>query len=976
MLLPLVLALASANPMRALDPHKQIGQYGHDTWTSQRGLPGESVYQVLQSSDGYLWVRTGSGLARFDGVRFVPMDAAIGSERVKAICMGADGDLLIRTATRTVVYRNGQFSDYLPRSRWPGGDIRTLFESREHVLFIGADDYIYQVRKNGEVTALRSGTGWINAIIEDHAGTVWIAGSAALFSFAQGKLSPPFPTTAIAYTVTSLVEDHAQRLLAGTSKGLFLLGPHGPTLTPIQQTGMPALLTATLEDRQGNLWFGTEAAGVTRLSAGLVSSLGFATGLSDNTVLTLFEDREGSLWIGTSSGLDRLRNTNLTTFTTNEGLASNRVRSVIVDRDGMLDVFSDSGGLTRIRHRVAVPFPHNNQMPLSGSALFQSRDGSIWIGTYKGLSRIRDGKVTIFDGGGHFSRFYTSAISEDEESLIVTNSESRTFRLRDGKVTPFTLGGRETPVTKGVYTFSIYADPAHTLWFAAYGLYRIPLPGAAASPLPAGLQPGLDFDVTSILDDHAGNLWLGGRTRGLTQFRKSDGRISHFTLRDGLFDGEISSVLQGDDGRLWMSTEDGIYSVSLQALNDLADGRIQHLASTAYGLPDGMKTSAATETASQPSGARTPDGVLWFATPRGVVSVDPGHLILNSHMPPVIVESVLTDGALRPHDQNLNIAPGLKDLEIHYTSPSLLVPERVTFKYQLEGYDKKWVDAGSRRVAYYMNLPPGTYRFHVIAANDDGLWNEKGASFTLRLRPHFYQTRWFMGVVILFAGAAVLAGNMRYTRVMRHRAAQLTRVVDQRTSELRKSQRELELLANFDALTALPNRRMFAMDFARMCTRSKQQRFFLLLIDFDRFKYINDTYGHDAGDAFLVEAARRLQGSVRPSDRVARLGGDEFAVLLAGDPDDVGLEAICSRIVQSFAAPLLFQGNNIMTSASIGISIFPQHGVNQEQLYKCADLALYQAKRLGRNNWQCYRAEMKDAVRSDVDAKLAGITLG
>jgi len=955
LLLIIATSLASAAMLGALEPQKQIGQYSHQNWTAQRGLPGEAVYQILQSKDGYLWIRTGSGLARFDGVRFVSMDAETGGEAVKAICMGADGDLLIRTATRTLIYKDGRFSDYLPKASLPGGSIRFLFESREHVVFVGSDDFIYRLEKNGKATTLRNDTGWINGFMEDHMGRIWIAGSPRVYIYANGTLSVALG--AIPSTITCLYEDRRHRIWAATGNGLYKVNEEGTSLEPTRRTS-PGLMTTLLEDSQGNLWAGTERSGIARIAGSAFSTFGSVAGLTDDSVLALLEDREGTLWIGTASGMDQLRDTNLTAFTTGEGLPTNRTKSAIAMRDGTVEVFTDSGGLVGIRNGVATPFAHNNKLPtLVDSALFQSRDGSLWLGTLQGLSRIQDGKLTVYDGEGHFLKNYTSAISEDDESLIVTNSESRAFRFKDGKVLPFTVRGKTTPITdSGVYTFTIYRDLSGILWFGTTnGLLKLP----SSDPSKGGWQPNIDFDVTSIFDDGKGSLWLGGRTPGFTQYRISDGRVTRYTKRDGLFDSFPSFILSGGDGNLWISTEDGIYSANEKDLDDIAEGKTGIVQSKRYGVADGMKTAEASDVTSQPGGCRTSDGKLWFTTKKGIVAIDPMHLTHNDLIPPVIVESVVANGVVLPSSGDFQLAPGVASLEIHYTALSLRIPERVRFKYQLEGYDREWVDAGSRRAAYYTKLPPGEYRFSVIAANDDGLWNDQGASIGIVLKPRFYQTSFFYIACLFLAMLIAYAVNRLNTRLIRARATNLATVIEERTAELRKSQHELEILARFDTLTELPNRRLFTEEFDRMCDQAKGFEFTLLLIDVDEFKAINDTFGHDAGDAFLVEASHRLVSAVRSTDKVARLGGDEFAILLSGNSDEDCLETICDRIVHSFSPAIDFNGASIKASVSVGIALFPEHGNTTETLYKSADLALYEAKRAGRNTWCSYGPEMQ-----------------
>ena len=964
-LLILIAVLALAASLRALDPHKQIGQYGHENWTSQHGLPGEAVYQILQSRDGYLWLRTGSGLARFDGVRFVSMDAEIGSESVKAICMGADGDLLIRTATRTLIYKDHRFSDYLPKAPLPVASIRVLFESREHKVFVGTDNSIFRIEKDGNPTLLRDSTAWISTFFEDHTGKIWIAGTTSIFLYENNTISGPLNKTGHPKLINALGEDRFHRIWAATGEGLYWLHAEGPLLDPASPKGY-ALLTALLEDAQGNLWAGTERSGIVRVAEGGnppsgYPSFGFQEGLTDDNVLSLLEDREGSIWIGTASGLDRLRDTKLTTITTREGLPTNRAKSAIAARDGTVDVFSDNGGISNIRNGIATPFKNNRQLPSAyGSALYESMDGSLWVGSYGGLSRIQGGKVTVYDGGGHFSRNFISAISEDDESLILTNSEARAFRFKDDKVLPFTVRGKSTPITDGgVYTFTIYRDPQGTLWFGTTkGIFKLPAAGGPGG----GWQLKEPIDVTNIFDDGHGHLWLGGRTPGIVRFRIADGQVTHYAKREGLFNTSASRILAGEDGNLWISTEDGIYSVSQKELNDFAEGQRPSVSSMHYGLVDGMKTTESSDVASQPGGCRTADGKLWFTTRKGIVEIDPLHMIHNDLAPPVIVESVAADGAAQPPGGDLQLAPGKKSIEIHYTALSLRIPERVRFKYRLEGYENEWVDAGARRIAYYTNLPPGQYSFHVIAANDDGAWNLQGASVSFVLKPRFYQTSWFYFACFLLAILIAFSVNRITTRLIRARADQLARLVEERTTELRKSQMELEQLARFDSLTALPNRRHFTEDFDRMCAQETGDEFTLLLIDVDDFKTVNDTYGHDAGDAFLVETSNRLQSAVRSTDQVARLGGDEFSILLIGRRDEEWLNKICDRIVESFSAPVTFNDVTIQATVSVGVASYPEDGDTQEKLYKGADIALYEAKRLGRNNWQKFRPELQQEV--------------
>jgi PAS domain S-box-containing protein len=782
--------LCSAGIMPGLERDKNIDQYGHDEWTSQDGLPGEAVYQILQTPDGYLWLRTSAGLVRFDGVRFILVDPAVSGkpvrEPVDAMCMSAGGDLLVRTITRTLIYRNGVFSDYMPSAALPDGSIRVVFESREHDVYIGADDMVYVIQ-NGAPRLLQRGTGWIYAFLEDNEGTIWVGSASGLYSYENGHFAA-LKGLPQGFRTTSIAEDREHRLWVTTLAGLSRLRPDKRALEPVAQRLIRNEANAVMEDKEGNYWVGTSADGLFRLSGEQVSSVTPSDGLTDSKVLSLFEDREGSLWVGTAGGLDRFRDTKLTSLTTKEGLPANQTWLAMGTRDGSLYVFCAGGGLARIKNGSVTAITPKDGLPSAyANGLFESRDGSLWIGTIGGLSRYKDGKFTVYEGNGRFSKAFISAINEDEESLIVTTSEMATFRFKDGRVFPFTFEGQSTPISSpgSNYTFSIYRDPSGTLWFdTVQGLFRF----AKGVPPGNARQSQISLPVTSISDDHRGNLWLTTRAPGLVRFRMRDGQVTHYGKQDGLFDDVATRVLIDEDGNVWASTANGIYKTSLQGLDDFADGRISSVQAIRYGTDEGMKTSEASPAAQQPAGWQTQNGRLWFTTQKGIVVVDPKHLLHNDLVPPVVIESVVADGDTLAAGKTLEVPPGKDRIEFHYTSLSLLVPGQVRFKYKLEGYDRDWVDADTRRVAYYTKLPPGRYRFRVIGSNNDGLWNLKGAAVALLLKPHFYQTYWFYTCAgLLIVGLVVLAYQVR-TASLRAQQKKLELRVAERTAELKQAE--------------------------------------------------------------------------------------------------------------------------------------------------------------------------------------------
>jgi ligand-binding sensor domain-containing protein len=351
----------------ALDPAKNIDQYDHDNWSSQNGsLPGEAVYQILQSSDGYLWLRMSVGLVRFDGARFVVVEPLVRNkpieEPVAAICLGADGQLLVRTSSHTLVYKNGFFSDYLPPAPLPDGVIRSLFESRQHEIFIGSDDFIYLLdRATGKPRMLSRHTGWVDAFFEDSQRTVWIAGSTRLFQYRQGRFSV-VSEMFHPHENWAFLPDNRDSLWDGATNGLFRVrqGENGITESLVRPA--VAQVHALLKDREGNLWIGTADRGLIRDFHGKRVPFSASQGLTNNQVFAFYEDREGSVWVGTASGLDRFRDTKLT-LTTREGLPSNNITAILKARDGTLFVSCRGGGLAQIRDGAVRPFggsqPHD-----------------------------------------------------------------------------------------------------------------------------------------------------------------------------------------------------------------------------------------------------------------------------------------------------------------------------------------------------------------------------------------------------------------------------------------------------------------------------------------------------------------------------------------------------------------------------------------------------------------------------------------
>ena len=454
--------------------------------------------------------------------------------------------------------------------------------------------------------------------------------------------------------------------------------------------------------------------------------------------------------------------------------------------------------------------------------------------------------------------------------------------------------------------------------------------------------------INTLLTDRQGRLWVGNNA-GIQILEKRDasGRayFHHIGKDEGLTSENIDTLMMDAGGRVWVSTDDGIGVIdpSTYAL------RVLHPA-------DG----AAISTYWVNSGAVGPTGEVFFGGLGGLTVIRPERLTRRVYAAPIVVTDVEVGGkpaALMDAKgrKQLTVPAESSGFSVEFSLLDFTAPERNRYAYWLEGYDKTWREVDTtHRSAGYTNLSPGHYTLHMKAASRDGSWTDHPLEVDVQILPAWYQTWWFDLLKVLgalLAVAAVVAVRVRYVQ---QRSQELERLVEQRTHELTQLQHQLEELAYSDALTSLPNRRMFG-DYCRQMIASAERQdngFALLLIDLDHFKQVNDTLGHDAGDALLVETARRLRTIARKADVVARLGGDEFAILLADTAVPSAVDIACRRIQDAFDAPIRHEGHEMRTSPSIGVALFPHDGTTQDELYKSADLALYEAKRSGRHTWR------------------------
>jgi signal transduction histidine kinase/ligand-binding sensor domain-containing protein len=745
-------------------PASAAPNYFVRSWQSEAGLPQNQVSSVVQTQDGYLWAGTYSGLARFDGVRFVTFDEhntpALRSSRVTSLFEAADGTLWIGDESGQITrYRNGQFEAVPFSPAWSGGKIYDIVtdetgdawvvnepgelarvrdglvliprvgQATKLVNLIHTTDGTIWIARDGQVSVLEhdrlravqldetNPNSYVQGICASRDGGIWVASDGRLRKWKGGVWEQdlgeaPWGMTAL----IRFLETREGILLAGTSDhGLYLIFPGGPEKSLVfnHANGFPSdWVTSLCEDREGNFWASTGGGGLVLLRPNNVQTVNPPDQWQKRAVLAVCPGRDGALWVGTEgAGLYRLLNGAWTNFGTTHGISNAYVWSVAQDERGRLWAGTWGGGLfmqNGDRFEFA-PGLENVTPPMP--ALLCSRAGGLWIGTAAGLLHYRDGGTN----------WYT---------------ENNGRPLRDVR--------------------TVAEDGRGAVWFgmAGSGLACLDGPGIRQFRKTNGLSG--DF-VECLRFDGNGTLWIGTFGGGVCRYK--DGRFAVISREQGLPNGVIGDIEDDGQGYFWMSSHGGIFRVSQAALNDCADGKTNAVHCLVYGINDGLPTLECSE-GFQPAGCRTADGRLWFPTSKGLVAVDPYHVERDVLPPPVVIEAVRVDDRLMAGEGAagmLKIPPGRHQIEFQYTGLSFVAPEKLHFKYRLTG-DREWADAGTRRTINYNYIPPGKYTFHVIAGNDD-VWNTQGAEIAFEVLPFFWQTLWFQLpalALMMVAGAGLV----------------------------------------------------------------------------------------------------------------------------------------------------------------------------------------------------------------------------
>ena len=735
----------------ALSPAREIEQYVRRSWTVENGLPNNSVWRIEQTADGYLWLATQDGLARFDGVEFTVFnkqttaglpgnyimamredrnrDLWIGtrldgvsrrradgetrafaqndglpSNLINSIIERRNGEIAIATNGGLSFYRDNQFHNLTARDNLPAEGVWSLYETGNNDLWLGTTTAgLIRYRDNAELLKLTVENGlpdnFVSCFYEDRSGRLWIGTQNGIALFTNGKLEL-LPETS-RQEVEAITADRDGNIWIGTYKGLYRFALDRITARPQLTDKLEGLAAVAIcEDREGNLWIGTLDKGLIVLKNGKFTTYTTAQGLTDDYVTSVLQDRAGTVWVGSRNGLSRFAADKFSAVPDLPDFSVNKIEALLEDRRGAMWIAAVNG-LLRLENNQTTVYTEKNGLPEAHIRnLAEDRDGRLWLLTERG-------RVVVFD----HDNFSDAELPELNERKFRT-----LFGLPDGTL----VFGKTNEIC--------------FLQSARLSCYN----------QSDGYSGG---ELAFVYQDHENYLWIGTNGSGLNRFK--DGQFKILTTQDGLYGDAIYAVLPDEHDNFWFTGNKGVFRINRRELMERADNAGDKVHSITFGTADGMR-SVDCAGGDSPSAWKARDGRFWIPTAGGVTVIDASNLPFNEIPPPVFVERLTVDNAPFALQAENLLRAGSDRLEFSFTGLSYQDSERVKFRYRLEGYDADWRETNRFRQAIYTNLPPGDYRFIVTASNNDGVWNQTPAIVAFTINPFFYQTRWF-AVLCLFA---------------------------------------------------------------------------------------------------------------------------------------------------------------------------------------------------------------------------------
>lgn len=793
----------------ALDPNVPLRQDGAQVWQTDAGLPQNTVHAILQTRDGFLWIATEGGLVRFDGEQFVtytsekypqiPSDVVYGlmQDHASVLWISTSGGLAsyshghfrtwpqtgetystfqdstgriwALTAAGLDLLRNGHFQNVVPATM---GNASRMLQTANGMLWIATDNGLLRAASGSETFTAVGSHASVRALSVASNGDVWAGTGTGVEVCSARKCRAIHPAGLPNPVYVSALAASGRGMWVGTDEGLFHVRQNRARVYR-KSSHLPSdQINMLYRDREGALWIGTSR-GVARIVDNRIETLPNSSELAGNMALTAYEDREGDLWLGfESNGLGVLRSLTFTNLSARDGLAGSYVLAITQGNSGTIWAGTNGAGLSGYRNGHFTTL--TTEQRLSSDvvlALRKGADGVLWVGTPDGFDAVRNGKVlrayTTADG---LPDDFVRSLFVDSTGALWIGTRRGLTRFYHGKFTTFTqLDGLGSDLVGAM----LQDHRNGTLWIGTLnGLTHYAKGQFENFTTQNGLSSNI---VTALYQDPQGTIWIATKGGGLDRYQR--GKFARISSKITGLPSSIYAILGDGQGYLWLSSTHGIYRVSRSALNQFADGKTQHLPFSVFGASDGMGISECSR-GGHPAAWQSSDGRLWFATLKGLAIVNPAHLELDRVPPKVAVEQVSIDDQPARLNADLKVPPGHSRIEIHYAGLSFVAPQKVTYRYKLQGFDQKWVNAGTQRTAFYTNLAPGRYTFHVMAANQDGLWSTSAAQIRFTVLPGIYQTWWFRVVMVI---TLILFAYLVYWLRVRSVRAQFHAVLGERT---------------------------------------------------------------------------------------------------------------------------------------------------------------------------------------------------
>jgi signal transduction histidine kinase/ligand-binding sensor domain-containing protein len=824
---PLCALLFLSAPSWAVDPRNHISQYGHTVWKTVDGVV-VGPEKVTQTTDGYIWLATNSGLLRFDGVKFsswsLPAWQSLPSQGISALLGSRDGSLWIGLYSGLIHYKDGSLSNYETDS--PPG-VTEILEDHSGTIWITRDklpageaSLCQVVGTNLNCFGKREGNPafYSNGLAEDSAGNLWFgchkvcrmkAGSFSYFMEEQSAIQAGDGVIAIATGPSQSVWVSLDGVGPKAGVRQFVNGEFVSYVIP-GFDGATVRSHALLVDRHKTLWVGTDSEGLYRIRDGVADHYGHVDGLSGDLVHSIYEDKEGNLWVTTDKGMDLFRDMPVVSFTSSEGLAGTTVNSVLAASDGSVWIGAH-GAFNVIRAGTVSAIVAGHGLPGQDvSALFEDSSGRLWLGLDDTITTYKDGRFTDIqrlDGSRLGVVGIALSITADNEGYIWALAYLR----NRGQISLLRFRGNRLEESIDALRLIRHANFLATnrnggIWIGTHDGKLVHY-SRGDSKLDLSTDAG-SAPTRGLFVDSDNSVWAATK-EGVYHWK--DGHLSVMGSRNGLPCRSIFSVIKDNEGSLWLYARCGLLKILAADLATWIRDPISHVPLINFDHTDGVFPSYP-DNNTQPGITRSSDGRLWF-NGQFVQMIDPKRTYANPVVPPVLIEEIVADEKDYPLSTDIKLPALIRNIEIRYTALSFVLPQKVQFRYKLEGRDAGWQDAGTRRQAFYSDLRPGRYRFRVIACNNDGVWNETGAELNLSVAPAWYQTHSFY---VLCSVAFLLSLWAIYRLRLRRVTRRFNMTLEARVNERTRIARELHdtLLQSFQgvllrfrtAQTLLPTR--------------------------------------------------------------------------------------------------------------------------------------------------------------------------